>query len=215
MTKTLKAALVSAAFLSLPSVAYAQAAAGAVAVANPDEAVQRTSAYTTAVGQMKVTYAAQIAAVEARQKAIQAELQPLAVQIQTMQKAPNVNKTVLQGLITNYQTKQQNAGKELQQMSLPIARAQAYVEEQITGADGSKLNAALKAAMSKKGVALVLSPQATISYQPGVDITADIAAELNAAVPSASIVPPANWQPGQAAAAPAPAPTTTPKPQGR
>ena len=57
---------------------------------------------------------------------------------------------------------------------------------------------------------LVLVPDATVSYGPGVDITSAVTAELNALVPSVGIVPPAGWQPGQplpgAAATPATAP---------
>ena len=192
MTNTFKAALLAATLFAIPQVASAQAAASAVAVANLEEAVQKTTAFTNAIAQIKVTYKAQIDALEARQKTLNAELQPLVNAFQAAQKVPNANQAGLQTQYNAIQLKQQNGQKELQALGTPVARAQAYVEEQVV----SKLDAALKAAMVKKGVALVLNPQATVSYQPSVDLTDEVTTELNATVPSATITPPAGWQPG-------------------
>jgi Skp family chaperone for outer membrane proteins len=216
MTKIFKSILLASAPLvaavSLPTAALAQAATN-VAVANVEEAVQRSGAFTAAVTQIKTTYKAQIDAFDARQKSLQAELQPLVTAFQTAQRAPNANQAALQTQANTIQTRQQAAQRELQTLALPFGRAQAYVEEQIS----AKLEAALKAAMVKRKVNLVLAPQAAISYQPTADITNDIVAELNTLVPTASIAVPANWQPGGAQGQPAPAATTTtlPKPQGR
>jgi Skp family chaperone for outer membrane proteins len=214
MTKIFKAILLASAPVvlaaSLPTVASAQAVTN-VAVANVEEAVQRSGAFTTAVAQIKTTYKAQIDAFDARQKALQAELQPLVTAFQTAQRAPNANQAALQTQANTIQTRQQAAQRELQTLALPFGRAQAYVEEQIS----AKLEAALKAAMVKRKVNLVLAPQAAISYQPTADITNDIVAELNTLVPTASIAVPANWQPGGQQGQAAPATTTPPKPQGR
>jgi Skp family chaperone for outer membrane proteins len=215
MNKIFKAILLASAPVmfaaSLPTAASAQAVTN-VAVANVEEAVQRSTAFTAAVAQIKTTYKAQIDAFDARQKSLQAELQPLITAFQTAQRAPNPNQTALQTQATTIQTRQQAAQRELQNLALPFGRAQAYAEEQISG----KLEAALKAAMVKRKVNLVVAPQATISYQPAADITGDIVTELNTLVPSVSIAVPANWQPGgQGQATAAPATTTPPKPQGR
>jgi len=200
-----KAALLAAAPIVLAGQAYAQASN--VGVADIEGAVQRTTAYTTAVGQIRTTYATQITQLETRQKALQAELQPLITAFQTAQRAPNANQAALQTQLTTLQSRQQAAQAELQRLSQPIGRAQAYVQEQIAGPDGAKLNAALKAAMVAKNVQLVIAPQAAISFQPTADITDAIVAELNKATPTASITVPANWQPGGAQAArPATAP---------
>lgn len=212
MTKIFKAFLLAsapvAAVVALPTVASAQAVTN-VAVANAEEALQRSNAFTQAVAQIKTTYKTQIDAFEVRQKALQAQIQPLVTAFQAAQKAPNPNQAALQTQVTAIQTKQQSAQRELQQLSTPFARAQAYAEEQIA----SKLEAALKAAMLKRKVNLVLTPQAAVSYQPSADITNDIVAELNTLVPSVSIAVPANWQPGQSQAAAAA--SNAPKPQGR
>jgi Skp family chaperone for outer membrane proteins len=220
MTKFAKFMLLAAApiaaVVALPTVASAQATS--IGVANLEEAVQKSNAFVLAINQIKITYKAQIDAFEARSKALNTEIQPLVTAFQTAQRAPNANQAALQTQYTALQTRQQNANKELQTLYLPVGRAQAFAEEQIV----AKLDPALKAAMTKKKVALVLQPNATVSYQPVADITTDIVAELNTAVPNVSITPPANWQPGGqqgqagAPAAPgAPAQPAKPQPQGR
>jgi predicted signal transduction protein with EAL and GGDEF domain len=93
-----------------------------------------------------------------------------------------------------YQKAGQNGQAELQRLGQPIALANAYVEEQIS----AKLSDALKSAMTKSKVDLILAPDATVSYQPTVDITQQVVTELNALVPSVGITPPAGWQPGGA-----------------
>lgn len=201
---------------ALPNAASAQATS--VAIANPDEAVQKSNAFVLAINQIKITHKATIDQFNARQTAINNELQPLLTAFQNAQRAPNPNQTSLQTQATTLRTRQEAAQKELNTIYMPVAKAQAFAEEQIYG----KLDAAIKSAMTKKKIALVLSPQAAVSYQPVADITNDIVAELNTAIPSASITPPANWQPGQpaggpapAAPAPAPAQPAKPAPQGR
>lgn len=210
MKMIFKAALLAAApIVAIPAISHAQAVEG-VAVADIQGAVQKSAAFVTAMAQMKTTYAPQIATFEARSKALQAEMTPMVTAFQAAQKA-NTPQATLQTQYTAIQTRQQAAQTELQRLSAPIARAQGYVEEQI----GARLDGAIKAAMVARKVNLVLSPQATISYQPAVDITDAVVAELNRTVPSVSITPPAGWQPGgqgaaPAAAAPKPATPTTP-----
>ncbi len=223
MKTMMKAALLAAAPLAivaaLPTVASAQAAAATdVAVANLDEAVGKSNAWVLAANQIKITYKAQIDAYEARSRALSAEIQPLVTAFQAAQRAPTPNQAALQQQATAIQAKQQAAQREVATLSAPFDRATAYAQEQIAG----KLDAALKAAMVAKRIGIVLQPQATISYQPARDITNDIVAQLNAMVPSVTITPPANWQPGGQGAPPAaPAPAAPagtpakPQPSGR
>ncbi len=213
MKMLLKAALLATAPIALaaPTLVSAQATSN-VGVANLDEAVQKSNAYVAAIAQIKTTMKPQIDQFEARSKALNTEIQPLVTAFQTAQRAPNANQQALQAQATQIQTKQQAAQRELQQLYMPVGRAQAYVEEQLV----TKLDGALKAAMTKNRVSLVVRPEATISYQPATDITAAITTELNAAAPSVSITPPAGWQPaGQAGQQQGAAPAQTPRPQGR
>ncbi len=225
MKTLLKATLFATASLgmvaALPSFAMAQAAPAApvVGIANLEEAVAKSNAWVLAANQIRITYAPQITAFEARKRGIEAELQPLAAAIQAAQAAPSPNTAAINGQIQQFQGRQQAAQGELQRLYAPIGRAEAFAQEQIL----TKLDSALKAAMTKRRVGIVLQPQATVSYAPTADITNDIVAELNTSVPQVSIAVPANWQPGGGGAAPAagaapapagrPAPAVAPRPQ--
>ena len=113
---------------------------------------------------------------------------------------------------TAIQTKEQAGNAELQRLTAPASRAQAYALEQIS----AKLPDAVNAAVRAKNVSLLLRPNAALFAQPTADITSAITAELDRSVPSVGITPPANWQPGQQqAGAAAAAPANTRAPSGR
>jgi Skp family chaperone for outer membrane proteins len=194
--------------------AAAQSKTG-IAVADLQRAVGTSAAYTTARAQMQTTYKAQIDAFNARKTTIDADLKTKGDAIQAaLRAAGNKPTPAIETQYQQFQQSQQSAQAELQRLGQPIGLANAYVEEQIT----AKLSDALKAAMAKAKVDLVLSPEATVSYQPTVDITQSVITELNALVPSVGITPPAGWQPGrQGQAAPAAAAPSSPaqQPQSR
>lgn len=173
--------------------AIAQSKQG-IAVVDLQRAVGTSAAYTTARTQMQTTYKAQIDAFNTRKAAIDADLKTKGEALQAGVKAAGGKSTpALQTQYEQFQQAQQAAQTELQRLGQPIALANAYVEEQIS----AKLPDALKTAMTKAKVDLVLAPDATVSYQPTVDITAAVVTEINTLVPNASITPPAGWQPGQ------------------
>lgn len=191
--------------------AVAQSKQG-IAVVDLQRAVGTSAAYTLARTQIQTTYKAQIDAFNTRKTAIDADLKTKSDALQAAMKAAGGKPTP--ALETQYQTLQQDGQKaqaELQRLSQPIRLADAYVQEQIE----AKLSDAIKTAMTKAKVDLVLNPEATVSYQPSVDITASVVAELNALVPSVGIVPPAGWQPGQQGAAPAAPANPSQQPQSR
>ncbi|MDX3900864.1 MAG: OmpH family outer membrane protein [Sphingobium sp.] len=193
--------------------AAAQSKTG-IAVADLQRAVGTSAAYTTARAQMQTTYKPQIDAFNARKTTIDADLKTKGDAIQAaLRAAGNKPTPAIETQYQQFQQSQQTAQAELQRLGQPIGLANAYVEEQIT----AKLSDALKAAMAKAKVDLVLSPEATVSYQPTVDITQSVVTELNALVPSVGITPPAGWQPGrQGQAAPAAAPSSpAQQPQSR
>jgi Skp family chaperone for outer membrane proteins len=201
MKSLIKFAALAAATALAPVIAAtpasAQFVAGqSVAMVNLDGAVAQSAAFTAAAGQIKTTYATQIAAFEARQNAIQTELTPARTEIENLQKNPATPKATLDAKIAAFQAKAQGYQAELQRLALPFARAQAYAKEQIQ----SKLEAAVRAAMTAKKVSIALQPDAVVLALPTGDLTADVVTQLNALVPSVSIAVPANWQPGQGAA---------------
>jgi len=191
--------LAGVAAVSAPAVAQSKLG---IAVADMDEAVNKSVAATNARTQMETTYKANIDNFNARKTALDAELKQKAEAFQAAVKAAGGKSSpALQTQYEQLQQSQQAAQQELQKIGQPIALANAYIEEQIS----AKIGDALKAAMAKTKTDLVLQPGATVSYAPGVDITAAVTTEINTLVPSVNIVPPAGWQPGQGANRAAPA----------
>jgi len=170
----------------------APALAQTVAYTDVQQVLGTSAAAKLADQQMRVTFKTQYDQVESRSRVLQAELNAMIVKVQDDQKA-NASDPSLQTQAKAIQEKQRAAQEELGRLSDPIERVNAYVLEQID----AKLDAAVTAAMAKKKVALLLQRGAVIKNTPGTDLTQDIVTELNALVPSVSITPPANWQPGQ------------------
>ncbi|MFK3891368.1 OmpH family outer membrane protein [Sphingomonas sp. NPDC079357] len=199
--------------------ASATAQVAGIAVADPEAAVANSKAWATARTQIQTTYKAQLDQANTRRQAVQAELQPLVVAYQKAAAAPGATEASLRTQAQAIQTREQTANAELQRLTGPATRAQAYAVEQIS----AKLPDAVNGAVRAKNVSLLLRPNAALFAQPTTDITSAITAELDRLVPTVGITPPANWQPGQqgeaAAAAPATAPAapaaTTRTPTGR
>lgn len=196
-TKTLlKSAALGLAAISMPALVATPASAQSrlgVAMANYEAAVVKSQAYQTAVNQMKTTYKADIDASNARATALQAELKPLVDAYNAAVQQPGATPASVQPQAQALQNKQQASQQEIGRLQQRVTLATRYVEEQVA----AKLNDAIKTAMKAKKVDLVLQPQAIVAREPYVDITDDIVLELNKLIPSASITPPAGWQPGQ------------------
>lgn len=170
----------------------APAAAQSVAYTDVQQVIGQSQAARTADQQMRVTYKTAYDQVETRSRVLQAELNALYVKYQADQKT-NPNNPTLGDQVRAIQEKQRAAQEELGKLSAPLERVKAFMLEQID----AKLDAAVTAAMGKKKVALLLDKGAVIKNTPGTDLTQDIVNELNALLPSVSINPPADWQPGQ------------------
>ncbi len=201
MNTLVKAAFAASLLLGTSGLALAQnrpAATATVAglgVANVDAVIANSSAFKTAQTQRPVTYKAQFDAAEARRAAITAQLQPMVEKFNRESQAPNAStpavQASLQGQAQTIQRIQQAGQAELQKMLEPVALSEAYVQEQI----GDKLNAAIQAAMAKKGVTLVIAPQSVIAASNAYNLNQAILDELNVSIPSAQLVPPAGWEP--------------------
>ena len=189
----------------------ANAQVSGIAVANPEQAVANSKAWTAARAQIQTQYKTQLDQASARRSAIETELRPLVSAYQTAARAPGANEASLSPQAQAIQTKQQAAQQELARLTQPAQRAEAYAIEQIS----AKLSDAVQAAVRARNVTLLLRPEAALYAQPAADITPAITAELDKAVPSVGITPPANWQPGQQGQAAAAAPAQASQPQGR
>ena len=190
-----------------------------LAIANLDAVIANSNAYKTAETQRQTTYKAQIDQATARGNALNAQLKPLADKFNADRQAASPNRASLEQQAATIQQLQESGQQELQRMMQPVALSRAYTEEQID----AKIDQAVKNAMSKKKISLLLSPQSVLAVSANAyNLNQDILNELNTLVPSVQIVPPAGWVPAQARdqqaqqAAPAAAPAATGKqPSGR
>jgi Skp family chaperone for outer membrane proteins len=245
MNSFLKPILAAALMLGGAQIVYAQAAAPAAApatnsgivapgigVANVDAVVGNSLAFKVAQQQRPVTYKAQFDAANARRAQITAQLQPMVDRFNRERSAATANTPTAQASLQQQaQTIQgiQEAGQaELQKILEPVAMSEAYVQEQIN----DKISQAIQSAMAKKRITLLLTPQTVVAASNSYNLNQTILDDLNALIPSATLVPPAGWLPRevreqQAAqgapqgAAPAgqrpaaPPPLTRPAPGGR
>jgi len=175
--------------------ALAQAAAppvAGIAVANLDAVIANSNAFKTAQQQRPVTYKAQYDQAEARRTAISAQLQPMINKFNTDRQAANPNQASLGQQAQAIQKLQESGQAELQRILEPVALSEAYVQEQIT----DKLDQAVKNAMSKQKVSLVLGPQAVVALNNNAyNLNQAILNELNTLIPAAQLVPPQGWEP--------------------
>jgi len=191
-----------------------------LAIATLDAVIVNSSAYKTADTQRKTTYKPQLDQAEQRRSQLAAQLKPLVDKFNADRQAAKPNQQALAQQAQTIQQLQQTGQQELQRILQPVAMSQSYVQEQID----AKLNDAVKSAMKKKGISLLLSPEAVLAVNNNAyNLNQDILTELNALIPSAQLVPPAGWEPRQvrearaaqqAAQGAAPA-TAGPQAQGR
>lgn len=177
--------------------AYAQSKSG-IAIVDVDAALGDSNAAKTASQQMQVTYKANIDQVQTRQGALETELKQkrdaLQAEVNAAGKTPTAaQRTKMQSDYEALQKRAQEAQNELRSINQPLQLARAYVIEQIN----DKMPQALRNVMTKNKMDILVKAGATEAYQPSVDLTNALVAELNTLVPNVSIVPPQGWRPGQ------------------
>lgn len=198
MTKFLTAAAIGALAVAIsPAMAQTKAVPTQAIVVDTAKIFSTCTACTAAQAQLKT----QADAIAARQKELATPLQTEGQQIQTAinalaGKEPDA---ALRARATSFQQRQQAAQAELQQREETFNRNRAYVGQQIS----AKLNPIIVATMKAKGANVAIDPQSILAYEPALDATNDVLAQLNQQLPSVSTTAPA------APAAPAPA---APKP---
>lgn len=201
-----------------------------IAVANLQAAIANTDAFRVAQQQRPVTYKPQIDQAQARGNALEAQIKPMIDRFNAARQGTMTPalQTQLQTQARAIQELQEKGKQEIQQILLPAALSEAFVNEQIE----DKLDQAVQSAMNKNRVSLLLQPGAVIARANAYDLTDEIVTELNALLPTAQLVPPQGWEPREvrearaqqaaqqagnrpAAAAPAPAAPAGPQPEGR
>jgi Skp family chaperone for outer membrane proteins len=205
MKIALKAALFAGiALIAAPQIALAAAPVAAatapvgpilagLAVVNLDAVRANSNAFKTAQAQRPVTYKAQFDAAEARRAQIEAQMLPLITKFNADRALPAPNAALLQQQGQTIQSIQESGQQELQRMLQPVALSEAYVDEQIT----DKLSAAVRTAMNKQHITILLTPENIVSADNAYNLNQAVLNELNLLIPSAALVPPAGWVPRQ------------------
>jgi Skp family chaperone for outer membrane proteins len=181
------AALLSATAISVPAMAQVSG----IATAQTAVAIARSKALGTAYQQIGAQYASAVQQMQAKRQ----EINNINVQLDT-----NKDKELTQAeldaavkaknpLLTQLDAKQQ----EINTLQEPIILAQLYAVEQVA----LKYDAAQQAVIAAKKISVILTPDAFVWAPEAVDVTPAITAELDKAIPAASITPPAGWRPSR------------------
>lgn len=185
------AALLSAAAIAIP----ASAQVAGIATADTSVAIARSKALGTAYQQIGTQYAATAQQMQAKRT----EINNLNAQLDT-NKDKNLDQAEVDAavkakspLLAQIDTKQ----KEINALQDPIIRAQLYSVEEIA----KRYEAAQQAVITAKKINVILTPEAFVWAPDAVDVTTAITAELDRAVPSVGITPPADWRPSRQGAA--------------
>jgi Skp family chaperone for outer membrane proteins len=185
------AALLSAAAIAMP----VSAQVAGIATADTSVAIARSKALGTAYQQIGTQYAAAAQQMQTKRT----EINNLNAQLDT-NKDKNLDQAEVDAavkaknpLLTQIDTKQ----KEISALQDPIIRAQLYSVEEIA----KRYEAAQQAVITAKKISVILTPEAFVWAPDAVDVTTAITAELDKAVPSVGITPPADWRPSRQGAA--------------
>ncbi len=188
----MKKLLVSAAFAAsmlAPAAAQAQAIPAAiVAVVDLEKVTTDCNACKTA----RATLQGQVAGLTSREKALAAPLEAEQKSIQAAIDALSGKDpdAALQARMKAFETKRQQAAQQVTNEQQQIQRNSAYVTQQVQ----TKLSPIYQQVMQRRGANLLIETGSTLAASASVDVTNDVVAALNAALPSLQTTAPAAAQ---------------------
>ena len=189
----MKRLLISASLIAsaiLPSAAQAQAIpAAVVAVVDLDKVTSECNACKTA----RTALQGQLTALQNRQKALATPLETEGKSIQTAVDALNGKEpdAALKTRAQNWETKRTQAAQEIARQQQQIQANSQYVQKQI----GDKIGPIYTQVMQRRGANLMVEIGSTLASGSALDVSNDVLAALNTALPSISANAPA--QPAQ------------------
>jgi Skp family chaperone for outer membrane proteins len=184
--KTLLISAALAAAVIAPSAASAQTVPGAViAVVDLERVTAECNACKTATAALK----SQVTAMQNRQKALAGPLETEQKTIQTQIDALNgkAPDAALQNRAKAWETKRQQAAQEVANQQEQVQRNQQYIQKQIQ----DKLGPIYQQVMQRRGANVLLEVGSTLAASNSIDVTNDVLAGLNTALPSISTTAPA------------------------
>jgi len=189
MTKNLFAALAVSTLL-VPAAASAQAlAAPVVAIVDIQRAQTQCNACKTALTQLE----SQLAGLRALQASLETPLRTEAAALQTAGQAlaGRAPDAALQARARAFETKQADAQRQLAAREATFQRNRAHVLQQIN----TRLEPAVASVFTRRGASVMLDASQVIRSAPGLDVTADVLAALNASLTTISTTAPAQAAP--------------------
>lgn len=195
LKSAIAATIMAGAAASQPAIAQASApVVQGLGIANLDAVVANSNAFRTAEQQRATTYKAQFDSAEQRRVQLQNQLQPLVDSFNQARQTSNPNQQALAQQAQQIQQIQESGQQELQTILQPVSLSRAYVTEQIE----DQLDQAIRNAMGKRNVTLLLSPDNVLAVNAeAYNLNQAILEELNTLVPSAQVTPPQGWEPRQ------------------
>lgn len=188
--KTLLISAALAAFV-LPSAAAAQAIPSAVvAVVDLEKVTSQCNACKTATAALR----SQATALQSRQQALVTPLQTEQKSIQSAIDALPQGKepdAALKQRAAAFQTKYQQAQEEVARGEQQLQRNQAYINQQVR----DKLGPIYSQVMQRRGANIMVETGTTLATATSVDVTNDVLAALNTAMPSLQTTAPAQAAP--------------------
>ena len=188
--KTLLISAATAAALIVPAAANAQAVpAAVVAVVDLDRVTSQCNACKTAIAALT----SQATAEGNREKAL---VGPLQTEQKSIQEAIDAlggkpADAALKARATAFQSKYEQAQQQAARGRQQLEANQAYVRKQIL----DKLNGVYQSVMQRRGANLLVEQGATLASTTSVDVTNDVLAALNTALPTVSTTAPASAAP--------------------
>ena len=188
--KTLLISAALAAFV-LPSAAAAQAIPSAVvAVVDLEKVTSQCNACKTATAALR----SQATALQSRQQALVTPLQTEQKSIKSAIDALPQGKepdAALKQRAAAFQTKYQQAQEEVARGEQQLQRNQAYINQQVR----DKLGPIYSQVMQRRGANIMVETGTTLATATSVDVTNDVLAALNTAMPSLQTTAPAQAAP--------------------
>ena len=184
MRKNIFFAMLAASTIAVPATVSAQRLpATVVAVVDTGKIYSDCTACAAARTQLQ----SQATALQTRQKTLSDQLRPEAQQLETAVNALNGKQpdAALQARIKAFQDKERAANTELQTGQQRLQSTQANILRQVN----ERLNPIINQAMTARGANIAMDVDATLAHAATINITADVLARLNSALPSVSVTP--------------------------
>jgi outer membrane protein len=184
MRKNILLAAIAASMIAVPTAVSAQRLPATVVAV-----VDTSKIYTdcTACAAARTQLQSQATALQTRQKTLTDQLRPEGQQLEAAVAALSGKQpdAALQARIKAFQDKERAGNTELQTGQQRLQSTQANVLRQIN----ERLNPIINQAMTARGANIAMDVDATLAHAATVNITADVLARLNAALPSVSVTP--------------------------